>query len=59
MTKATIVRIIGSVASAVVASSALFLPQQYRAIALALATFALGALHVPRPGDVPDPAVPK
>ena len=56
MTSATITKIVGTIASAVVASSAEFIPQQWKPLALAAATLILGWLHLPRPGDVPKAA---
>lgn len=52
MTKATLIKLVGTIASATVAGGAMFLPEPYRPLALALAGLALGALHIPRPGDV-------
>ena len=51
MTSATLVKVLGTIASAVVASSAQFLPDEYRPVALAVSTLVLGWLHLPRPGD--------
>lgn len=53
MTKAQVIKWIGSLASFVVASGAVFIhDQSYRDLALAAAGCALAALHIPRPGDV-------
>lgn len=51
MTKATLTKIIGTIATATIAGSATMLPEQYRPLALALAGLTLGWLHLPRPGD--------
>ena len=51
MTKASLIKIIGTIAGATVAGSAAFFPEQYRPLALAVAGLTLGWLHLPRPGD--------
>jgi hypothetical protein len=52
MTKQTVLKTAGTVAAAVVAGGAAFLPPTYREIAVAVAGLVLGWLHLPRPGDV-------
>jgi hypothetical protein len=52
MTRATLTKIIGTVASAVIATSGLYLPDKYRPIAMATATLIIGWLHLPSPGMV-------
>jgi hypothetical protein len=52
MTKATIIKVIGTIASGILAGGSLAFPPQYRDLALAIAAATLTALHIPRPGDV-------
>jgi hypothetical protein len=42
----------GTAASLVVGTGAQFLPPLWRELAVAVAGLVLGALHIPRPGDV-------
>lgn len=46
-------RVLGSVLSAAVAAGVAYLAPAYQAAALALFAAAMGALHIPRPGDAP------
>ncbi len=59
MTSQTIVKLVGTLAAAVVAGGAAFFPETYRPLALAVAGLLLGWLHLPRPGDTKSaPLVP-
>lgn len=46
-------RILGSVLSAAVSAAVVYLAPEYQGAALALFAAVMGALHIPRPGDVP------
>lgn len=53
MSKANVIKWVGSIASFAVGSGALFIHDpQVRDIVLAVAGMALTSLHIPRPGDV-------
>ena len=53
MTKANIIKLVGTIASALAASGALFIHDpNIRGIVLGIAGMTLTALHVQRPGDV-------
>ncbi len=51
MKSQTLVKLLGTLAAAVVAGGAALFPEMYRPLALAVAGLLLGWLHLPRPGD--------
>lgn len=52
MTKASLIKITGTVAAVVAGGGAAFLPEQWRPVAVAVAALLLGWLHLPQPGTV-------